>query len=533
MIQVEQVDVDNDNELVKLINEKLKLTSPKLILPPRTGTPPLRTPPPRAPPPPPAVPEDAISNDSTLPQGDMELPEPLLSQVPVERPTDSTNCITINATTPTSSSPSSSSIAHPFGQESPYCHDTTGTDSPTKVADYESKQYQPNSNNHFLSTIINGQYQLLQQLVGNQQQSQHTNSMQQSADTMQRLFQTQQEQLHDSLQQQQQLFQQQFAEQQNLFNKQMQKQYDMLQNHLLHIRNENSISTQDEPTAAVSNHQPEATPPPAPSPGSIAEPILVENSSSSTNKKKKQKKNKAKQQELPQAGQNQPKHPLPPTPHPLQSPEQQPPQEPVLSKPPSASTEAPSAPKITTSDGRTPEHNPTKAQRSSAMVLGDSIVRHVKGGVIYKHGRKRTKVCCYPGAGLEKVGDHAEVELKYMLPETAILHAGSNDIARGVDLEEIVETTAWIGCELENRGVKRIAISAMTPRKGMKEEVPKINKLLKEMCRYYRFDYIDNSNINFKYHMAYDQVHLNYEGVEILELNYIDYLKNLHLEDDG
>ena len=164
------------------------------------------------------------------------------------------------------------------------------------------------------------------------------------------------------------------------------------------------------------------------------------------------------------------------------------------------------------------------------MVLGDSIVKHVKGGIIHKHSRKRAKICCFPGAGLEKVGDHAEVELKYMLPETAILHAGSNDIARGLDIKEIVSMTAWMGCELEHMGVKRIAVSAMTPRKDMKDDVPKANKLLKEMCRDYHFDFIDNSNISYKYHMAYDQIHLNYEGVEILELNYISYLKSQQLE---
>ena len=158
-------------------------------------------------------------------------------------------------------------------------------------------------------------------------------------------------------------------------------------------------------------------------------------------------------------------------------------------------------------------------------------MRQVKRGTIKKYSNQRTKVCCFPGAGYEKIADHAEVELKYCVPKVAILHAGGNDLANKISTSEITENLAYLGCELINRGVKRIAISGMTPRRGMKAEIASLNKELASMCRTYGYDFIDNSNIWYKYHISWDNVHLNYEGVEILESNYIHYLSNVEYEE--
>ena len=180
---------------------------------------------------------------------------------------------------------------------------------------------------------------------------------------------------------------------------------------------------------------------------------------------------------------------------------------------------------------QSPKRTSRKAFTTDAMIIGSSIVRHVKGGTVKNYTNQRTKVCCFPGAGYEKIADHAEVEVKYCVPKVAILHAGGNDLANKISGDEITENLAFLGCELLNRGVKRIAISGMTPRKGMKNEITDLNKQLVSMCRTYGYDYIDNSNIWFSRHLAWDNVHLNYDGVEILESNFIDYLNDVDLEE--
>ena len=123
-----------------------------------------------------------------------------------------------------------------------------------------------------------------------------------------------------------------------------------------------------------------------------------------------------------------------------------------------------------------------------------------------------------------------------MQPEVAILHVGGNDVANKIDVEQITENIAYLGLEVKQRGASKVAISGMTPRIGLRKEIPQLNTSLKTMCKTYGFDFIDNTNIKFKYmgwdgepksHLSGDQVHLNYSGVEILEGNYICYLRSL------
>jgi len=171
-----------------------------------------------------------------------------------------------------------------------------------------------------------------------------------------------------------------------------------------------------------------------------------------------------------------------------------------------------------------PAKKDRKPRKIDAMLLGSSIIKHIHGGNVKQRSGKYLKVACYPGADTEKVCDHAEVELKYAVPETAILHAGGNDLANHDNIGDICDNLAYLGLELKDRGVKTIAISGMTPRKNLKTDIPLLNYELKKMCKTYGYDYINNNNITFKEHLSNDQVHLNYDGVKILQGNYISYL---------
>ena len=123
------------------------------------------------------------------------------------------------------------------------------------------------------------------------------------------------------------------------------------------------------------------------------------------------------------------------------------------------------------------------------------------------------------------------MELEWASPEVAILHAGVNDLLNKVKDEEIVDNLAYLGAEMMNRGVKKIAISSLTPKYGSRDMINNCNKLLKDMSRAYGYDYIDNSNIHFNWNLADDGLHLNPSGVEILEDNYARYLENVRVDD--
>ena len=145
----------------------------------------------------------------------------------------------------------------------------------------------------------------------------------------------------------------------------------------------------------------------------------------------------------------------------------------------------------------TPSHHTERAKPTiPTMVIGDSIVKNVKGGRIRRNCGKYTKICSFPGAIVEKIADHTEVELEWASPEVAILHAGVNDLLNKVKDEEIVDNRAYLVAEMMNRGVKKIAISSLTPKYGSRDMINNCNKLLKDMSLAYGYDYIDNSNIS-------------------------------------
>ena len=183
-----------------------------------------------------------------------------------------------------------------------------------------------------------------------------------------------------------------------------------------------------------------------------------------------------------------------------------------------------------------------KMETKSVMVLGSSIVKHVGGRNIHEYSGYKAKVCCYPGAGIKKLADHTDVELKYAKPEVAILHVGGNDLANHLEVDEIADNIAYLGLQMIERGVKTIAVSGMTPRKNLIKEIPMLNKALQSMCNTYGFDFINNSNIKFGYkgwdgqpksHLSWDRIHLNHSGVELLEDNYIYYLRDLKIVDEN
>jgi len=173
-----------------------------------------------------------------------------------------------------------------------------------------------------------------------------------------------------------------------------------------------------------------------------------------------------------------------------------------------------------------------KPRNIDAILIGSSIVKHIKGGSIKRKSGKYVKVGSFQGADTEKFCDHTEVELKYAAPQTAIIHAGGNDLSYGISAEDAVDNLAYLGCELKDRGVKRVAISGMVPRYKMKSQISNLNSLLRGMCKTYGFDYICNENIYYYNHICYDGVHLNYDGVGILANNYSYYLKHLNLGDE-
>ena len=169
--------------------------------------------------------------------------------------------------------------------------------------------------------------------------------------------------------------------------------------------------------------------------------------------------------------------------------------------------------------------------KKRADVFGDSIVRHVNPKKIWTQSKTSTRVNCYPGATVQEVREHAKIKLKHSgTPRgTAIIHAGSNDLLKqNKDPETIVEELLSFGDELMASGYSKVALSSLTPLYGFKEKVPEVNNILKQKCHMSDFFYfIDNHSINYRYDLAKDRVHLNYDGVWRLGKNMAGFLQRV------
>ena len=175
---------------------------------------------------------------------------------------------------------------------------------------------------------------------------------------------------------------------------------------------------------------------------------------------------------------------------------------------------------------RDPAGADTGYQQRAALkvtVFGDSITKRIathtlstkieNGGIVKNRS--------HPGAISERLAKHVNIELEYGTPDIAIVHAGSNDLSDKIEIPKVVDNIQSIAYSCITAGTKTVLISGMTPRMHLRNEIPALNDALRKMCRENGLYFIDNGNILYgKMHMAYDRIHLNDKGREILIDNY-------------
>ena len=74
-------------------------------------------------------------------------------------------------------------------------------------------------------------------------------------------------------------------------------------------------------------------------------------------------------------------------------------------------------------------------------------------------------------------------------------------------------------------GIAKIAISSILPCKDLEfqKRVVETNNYLKDLCDFYGFPFIDNSNIT-ENHLHHDEIHLNKTGLFLLGQNFVSHL---------
>ena len=178
------------------------------------------------------------------------------------------------------------------------------------------------------------------------------------------------------------------------------------------------------------------------------------------------------------------------------------------------------------------------------VLFSDSICNRFSEWQMNKKANNcRIKKKSFPGAtALDLAEHHVHPYLRKNCPDTAIIHAGANDILQlgGEDvgltdklIDSICSNILTCGMVCKEYGINQVCISSILSGKSSKFRLSAnfVNIKLELLCKQVGFHFIRNNNIVYEkpthlYKGLFykDGLHLNDDGRAILMMNFIDYL---------
>ena len=178
-------------------------------------------------------------------------------------------------------------------------------------------------------------------------------------------------------------------------------------------------------------------------------------------------------------------------------------------------------------DNKVLNHESTEAIKNETLPNGN-INQDLLNGINEKGLSKihNVKIVNKPGATSEHLLlEEPDNLIKYQ-PESAIIHAATNDLTNGINM---LNNAKKIVKELATKLPKvKIAFSGLITRKDKKnlgKNVTETNRRLRNYCRQKDIDYIDDSNIT-EDSLGVKKLHLNRKGNGFFAKNLLKYLKS-------
>ena len=149
------------------------------------------------------------------------------------------------------------------------------------------------------------------------------------------------------------------------------------------------------------------------------------------------------------------------------------------------------------------------------VVLGDSLLKFA--GEECK--RKGYDVHCFPGIRIEELRHQVEkTDWKKVHPDVIVIHAGTNNIRRGISATEIMgDTMDLVDCIRKQVPKTKIVISGILHRRNVSEHfIRRINTALDWLCSVHDCLMVDGNCWIGKFDIARDGIHLNRRGAQKL-----------------
>ena len=177
------------------------------------------------------------------------------------------------------------------------------------------------------------------------------------------------------------------------------------------------------------------------------------------------------------------------------------------------------------SNDKTKSDTPDKRKLPDIVILGDSVVKDIKG---WKMSRSTHKVVVkhFSGAKTNDMKSYVipTVEQK---PDSITLHTGTNDLKTIDAPEEITMGIPNLAMTCKT-GTNSVFISGIVPRSDkLNEKASKVNNLLRHECNVRNICFTDNKHISPRFHCSRSGLHLNYYGTRKLQENFLYELAKL------
>ena len=163
--------------------------------------------------------------------------------------------------------------------------------------------------------------------------------------------------------------------------------------------------------------------------------------------------------------------------------------------------------------------NKSKSTGKKCLLLGDSHVRRLD------KAKLKNTTCAGIGGLMSQnfIQRHSNtINKEIATSNEVIIHVGSNDIARNVAVETIVDNIDTAGMKLlEKTPSVSITISSILLEKynpSLNVKIVEANEALRRYCLGKGWDYITHGNIAFK-HLLRDGMHLNQDGYRLFAQN--------------
>ena len=169
-----------------------------------------------------------------------------------------------------------------------------------------------------------------------------------------------------------------------------------------------------------------------------------------------------------------------------------------------------------------------KKKRNTVAILGDSMVKHIKGKIMAKSLKNQNVIVrSFSGATTKGMAHHIKPTIE-LEPETVIIHCGTNNLRSEQSPAEIKDEIINLAKNVK-KDTNLVVISGIIPRNdSFNNKANQVNSLLQNECNSRNMPYISHESINPRRNLNRDRLHLNVSGTKQVVRNYINFLNSIY-----